>query len=79
MNHFCLSVGALILLSLSRTKKSNVPNNAPPSKHDRNQIQTDNASSLSRAYLLDVIDEALSIDDCYGGFRETEPSERQRR
>lgn len=36
--------------SLSRTKKSNVSNNAPPSKHDSNQIQTDNAS-LSRAYL----------------------------
>ena len=41
--------------SLSRTKKSNVPNNVTRSKHDSNQIQTDNVS-LSRAYLLDVID-----------------------
>ena len=36
--------------SLSRTKKSNVCSNAPPRKHDE---------SLSKEFLLDVIDEAL--------------------
>ena len=40
--------------SLSRTKKST----APPRKHGINHMQTDNAS-LSKQYLLDVIDEAL--------------------
>lgn len=42
--------------SLSRTKKSNVGSNAPPRKHG---INHDNDESLSKEFLLDVIDEAL--------------------